>query len=193
MYIKMFENLHGKYGSYTYKDWFSWPEGYYEILDGTFYLIKGQPVTHQEISGHLLCTFANHLDEDPYGVLHMIGVIFPEPGKSDDEITDIALPDIILYHRDKMREIGHYGTPELIIEILSPSTAAKDCILKKNLYEKKLVPEYWIVDPENEEVFVFLLGDERYGKPVIYTKNDKLKPGILPELEIDLKEIFDVR
>jgi Uma2 family endonuclease len=186
------EPLHGKYGPYTYKDWLAWPEGYYEILNGTFYLIKGQPTLHQEVMGRLLCTFANYRKKGLYGVLHMIGVIFPIPGKSDEEITDIALPDITIYHKDKIRELGCYGTPEVIIEILSPYTAAKDCILKKALYEKKLLPEYWIVDPENKEFFVFLLTGEIYNQPIIYTKNHKIKAGVIPELEIDLKEIFEI-
>lgn len=84
-----------------------------------------------------------------------------------------------------------YGAPDLIIEIISPSTAQKDKLHKFNLYEKYGVKEYWIVEPENKILSVFILQDnERYGRPDIYTQDDKVKVSIFEDLVIDLKAVL---
>ncbi|MEQ8225464.1 MAG: Uma2 family endonuclease, partial [Candidatus Eremiobacterota bacterium] len=86
---------------------------------------------------------------------------------------------------------GCKGAPDIVIEILSPSTASKDCIKKRELYEKHRVKQYWIIDPEEKEVFVFkLTADFTYRNPEKYKKDDNIKVEGFEGLEIDLNQVF---
>ena len=91
----------------------------------------------------------------------------------------------------KLDEKGCRGAPDLVIEILSPATASRDCILKRALYEKHGVREFWIVDPTNRLVTIYSLNRKgRFEAPTIHDDTATVRPGIFPELEIDLKSIF---
>ena len=80
----------------------------------------------------------------------------------------------------------------MVIEILSPSTAKTDRLLKFNLYEKFGVKEYWIIEPEMKLVSVFLLQDNnRYGRPELYTEIDYVRVSTFSDLVIDLSIVFD--
>jgi Uma2 family endonuclease len=79
----------------------------------------------------------------------------------------------------------------LIIEILSPGNSTKEMRTKKNLYAESGVREYWIIDPEHENAFQFLLENETtYSPPIIYVDEDILNCSIFPDLKIDLKKVF---
>jgi len=86
---------------------------------------------------------------------------------------------------------GCKGAPNMIVEILSPSTGKKDRVDKFNNYESAGVKEYWVVEPDQKFISVFLLkSNGRYGRPEMYTEEDKIKVSIFPDLEIDLKPVF---
>ena len=87
---------------------------------------------------------------------------------------------------------GYVGTPDLIVEIVSPSTARSDKFYKFNMYEKFGVKEYWIIEPDIKLISVFTLSDNgRYGRPEIYSEIDKVNVKVLKDLEIDLSDVFD--
>jgi Uma2 family endonuclease len=91
-----------------------------------------------------------------------------------------------------LTEKGCTGAPDVIIEILSPSTAAKDMKEKLHLYETHGVKEYWIVDPNNKSVMIFkLIKSGTYGKPEIYVGNDSIDVERLEGLSINLDKIFE--
>jgi len=86
---------------------------------------------------------------------------------------------------------GCRGAPDWVIEILSPETAAKDMKIKRDLYERVGVKEYWLVDPANKTVQVYTRGDDgRYGRPEVYAASDQVKVGIFPDLFVDLANVF---
>jgi Uma2 family endonuclease len=92
----------------------------------------------------------------------------------------------------KLDDRGCLGAPDLIIEILSPSTLKRDWNYKFNLYEKAGVREYWIVDPKAKMATVFLLQpDGDYDMGTIYESNQKVPVAIFEGLEIDLSEVFE--
>ena len=101
-------------------------------------------------------------------------------------------PDLlVICDKDGLKGTGYYGTPTLIIEISSPSTAKKDKLLKFNKYEKAGVKEYWIIEPDGNFVSVFTLQDnKRYGRPEVYSDEDKISVNTLPDLIIDLNQVF---
>jgi Uma2 family endonuclease len=100
---------------------------------------------------------------------------------------------VIVCDQTKLDDKGCKGTPDLIIEIMSPSSIKNDRLLKFNKYEKAAVKEYWIVEPEGKLVSVFKLGEnKRYGRPEVYADEDIIKVEMFPGLEIDLKPVFEV-
>lgn len=87
---------------------------------------------------------------------------------------------------------GYTGIPDLVIEIVSPSTARSDKFYKFNMYEKFGIKEYWIIEPDIKLLSVFTLNkDDRYGRPELYSEVDKVKVQVLKNLEINLSDVFN--
>jgi Uma2 family endonuclease len=90
-----------------------------------------------------------------------------------------------------MDKKGCLGAPDLIIEIVSPTTSRKDKMEKFFLYEQVGVKEYWIVYPDDKMVEIFLIGlDGRYGRPGIYSETNTVRLNVLKDLKIDLNTVF---
>lgn len=113
--------------------------------------------------------------------------------KNHEDIKKVVEPDItIVCDKSKLDDKGYNGAPDMIVEIMSPSSIKMDRFIKFNSYEKAGVREYWIVEPEGKLVSVFALqDDQRYGRPEIYTEDDKIKVSIFPDLIVDLKPVFE--
>lgn len=111
--------------------------------------------------------------------------------KQDDNINNVVQPDLsIVRNPDKLDDKGCNGAPDMIIEILSPSSVKLDRWLKYQLYEKAGVKEYWLVDPVNEFVEIHLLMDGQYKFQGVFTKEETISVNVLPALKLDLNEIF---
>jgi Uma2 family endonuclease len=113
--------------------------------------------------------------------------------KGDEFIDTVVQPDIcVICDPSKIDEAGCLGAPDWIIEILSPHTSSKDLNQKFDVYEQSKVKEYWVVHPNEATVLVFTLNNkgkyESRTKP--YVRMEKLSPVTLPELVIDLEEVF---
>ncbi|MBC7960426.1 MAG: Uma2 family endonuclease [Vallitaleaceae bacterium] len=116
----------------------------------------------------------------------------PNAGEEDEDTTNVYQPDLVVVcDQSKLKGTGYYGTPELVIEILSPITIRNDKIWKFNKYEMAGVKEYWVVEPEGKFVTVFKLQENnRYGRPEAYIESDEIRVSIFPELLIDLESVF---
>jgi len=98
-------------------------------------------------------------------------------------------PDLlVLCDSSKLTDVGVVGGPDFIIEIQSPSTAFRDQVEKKVLYEKHGVKEYWIVNPETLEVFIYRLKNDRYGLPEPADLRNTTPVSLVPGLELQVKE-----
>jgi len=180
---------------YTYSDYLSWDhEERWEIIEGIPCMKAAPSRIHQEILMELSKQIANFLTGKGCR-------IYPAPfcvrlpggnDKDDKEIKNVVEPDItIVCDRSKLDDKGCKGAPDMIIEIVSPSTARKDRIEKFNLYEKAGVKEYWLIEPDEKILSVFVLQDDnRYGRPEMYTEEDEVKVTVLHDLVIDLNSIF---
>ncbi|WP_026485629.1 Uma2 family endonuclease [Caldanaerobius polysaccharolyticus] len=180
---------------YTYKDYLSWPDNErWEIIDGNVYLMAPPSRIHQKVLGAIFYQLFNYLQGKSCEVYTApFGVRLPSGDEDTDrDIKTVVEPDIVVIcDKSKLDDEGCKGAPDLIVEIVSPSTARKDRVEKFNLYEKFGVREYWIVEPESKIVSVFTLQDnKRYGRPEIYTDEDKIKAFIFDSLVIDLKSVF---
>lgn len=180
---------------FTYGDYANWPEDErWELIDGYAYNMSPAPSRrHQHISIELIKQIAYYLDDKPCFIYHApFDVRLPEADEPDEDIETVVQPDIVVVcDKDKLDEKGCRGAPDLIIEILSPFTAPKDMKIKLSLYDKHAVKEYWVVHPIDNIVMVFKLGkNKKYGKPEVYTEEDKIKTAILEGLEIELEKVF---
>ena len=108
-----------------------------------------------------------------------------------ENTNQVVQPDIsVICDDEKLSKNGCIGAPDLIVEILSPSTALKDRNHKFNLYQKHGVKEYWLVDPYHQTIEIYYLQDGFYQERKVFGKEDKLTSFLYPELSIDLTVIF---
>ena len=104
--------------------------------------------------------------------------------------TAEVAPDVAVYcDKNQIFYRGYIGIPQLVVEVLSPSNADDDLIVKKDLYEKYGVPEYWIISPMSKKVWIYMLIDNKYELKNSCTLNDKFTSTRFEELEIDLSEV----
>jgi Uma2 family endonuclease len=180
---------------FTYGDYLEWRDDErWEIIDGEAFNMTPAPSrAHQGILGALLNTFYTYLEDKSCKVyVAPFDVRLPESDQSEMDSTTVVQPDLtVICDPAKLDDKGCLGRPDLIIEIISPSTAAHDYIEKLALYERRQVPEYWIVHPIDKTVMVFQLNDSlEYGKPRIYAGEHQIQVDLFPDLVIDLKKVF---
>jgi Uma2 family endonuclease len=185
----------GQDSGYTYGDYLTWPEEErWELIDGVPYCMSPAPAPlHQEYLVELSRQFANHLRGTACRVyVAPFDVRLPDRDEADEEIGTVVQPDLVLVcDPSNIDERGCRGAPDMVIEILSPSTGSKDQLQKLNLYERHAVREYWIVDPMTRVTRVYVLGaDRRYGRDSVYPAGTAVPVSILPELEIDSGLVF---
>ena len=172
---------------FTYNDYALWPDDErWEIIAGEAYAMTPAPsIRHQKISRYLSAQFAiffNGKGCEP----------FPAPTDVVFDEQNIVQPDLLVVcDQNKITEKNIQGSPDLIVEILSPSTALKDKREKKALYERFGVREYLIVYPTEELVDRFVLRDGSYGVEEVFGWDEVLPLAIFPELRLNLWEVFD--
>ena len=174
---------------YTYQEYYDWDDGKrYELIDGSAYLMEPAPEWgHQSIGVKL----ARFIDEFLDGTS---GKVFQAPFdvrlNTDAGDNTVLQPDIVvLLDRSKLSGTGCLGVPDMVIEILSPSTSSRDIVTKFNQYLHAGVPEYWIVDPVAETVSAYILVTGRY-VCTDYGKTDEAPIGVLNGCVIKLSKVF---
>ncbi|OPZ83812.1 MAG: hypothetical protein BWY74_04370 [Firmicutes bacterium ADurb.Bin419] len=179
---------------YSYVDYLTWDENErWEILDGVPYMQAAPSRIHQEISMELATQFHTYLKGKTCRVFAAPFCVRLDVEKNNEDIRNVVEPDItIVCDNSKLDERGCIGSPDMIIEILSPSTGKNDKLIKFNKYEKAGIKEYWIVEPEQKLISVFLLQPNgRYGRPEVYSEENTIKVSIFQDLEINLNTVFD--
>jgi Uma2 family endonuclease len=184
-----------KGNGFTYGDYITWSDDErWELIDGYAYNMSPAPSRrHQQISRELEIAIGVFLADKPCEIYDApFDVRLPESDEADEEIYTVVQPDIaVICDAKKLDDKGCRGAPDLIIEILSPATSAKDMKIKLALYERHGVKEYWVVHPTDNIVMVFKLDKKKmYGRPTVYTEADKIATPILKGLEIDLELVF---
>jgi len=183
---------------YSYADYLTWmDEVRRELYDGIVKLMTPAPTRrHQEVSFNLSRLFGNFLFGQNCKAYHAPSdVRFPKnkKTKADEDIYTVVQPDLyIVCDLSKLDDRGCLGAPDLIIEIISVKNAKRDIRDKFNIYEQSGVREYWIVNPNDENVNVFVLDDEgKYQFRGIFAGDEKIPVNIFNgELEIDLSDVF---
>lgn len=181
---------------FSYADYLTWDDGQrWELIDGQAYCMTPAPNRrHQALLGELFVQFYTHLEGKPCQVyLAPFDVRFPEsPEDGDDEIDTVVQPDIVVIcDQDKLDDRGAKGAPDLVVEILSPSSSKRDITVKFELYQRHGVKEYWLLYPNEKLLQLYRLGDDgRYGAPQAFGPEDLVSVPLLGELEIDLSKVL---
>jgi len=180
---------------YTYRDYLAWPEDQpIELIDGVPYAMTPAPARiHQKIVVELLRQISTYL----YGKTCEVytapfDVRLSDSSIAEEEIDSIVQPDIsIICDKVKLDDKGCKGSPDLIIEVVSPSSVSVDYMRKLSLYEKYSVREYWIVHPVDQLIMVYKLIEEgKYARPDVYQIGEPVRIGIFEDLTVSLADVF---
>jgi Uma2 family endonuclease len=171
---------------YTYEDWLSWDEDVRaELVDGEVYMMAPPSRRHQKIAGEIFGQLWAFLKGKPCEVY--AGPFGVHLNEEEDTVFE---PDVVVVcDKSKLDDKGCTGAPDLIVEVLSPSTGRMDKLLKLNKYQQAGVREYWIVDPQDLTVSANILEDGRYFITA-YDEADVMPVAVLPGCEINLQEVF---
>ena len=174
--------------TYTIDDIYALPEGVRaELIDGQIYYMSPPNRRHQEISGELSRLIGNYI-KSKNGLCKVYAAPFAVFLNADDKTY--VEPDIsVICDKSKLTDRGCVGSPDWIIEIVSPSSVKHDYTIKAGLYNRAGVREYWIVDARKNYVIVHNFETEDV---TIYTFNDTVKVGIYEDLYINFKEIVEL-
>ena len=198
----------------TYEDLCRLPDDgmRHELIDGELYVTPVPRLKHQRVAGNLFVHISMYLrqtktvatgDERSRDREHPLGRVYFAPLDIVFSDTNVVEPDLLYLSRDREERLATErfvaGAPDLVVEILSPSTRYVDLGVKLLLYERFGVPEYWVIDPGNETVKIYRLEESRL------TLRTKLSPGhgteakavvmlstpLLPGFQVSLDEIFE--
>ncbi len=182
---------------YSYADYLTWEfEERVEIFKCKVFSMGSTPNTsHQRISGKLtgimITAFKKHSCElfvAPFDVR----LLDRKKSKLDQEIYTVLQPDLcVICDENKIDERGAIGAPDLVIEILSPGNSNKEMKYKFDLYEEAGVLEYWIVNPADKTVFIYVLKENEFIGMHPLIEEDSIQSKLFPELDFKLESIFN--
>lgn len=163
----------------------------HELIDGVHVVTPTPNRKHQSVSANLLGLIWSYLQEHP------IGRIFAAPFDVILSDFDVVQPDLLYVSRERMTEIETApwvrGAPSLVVEIGSAGTRKRDVIVKRRLYERFGVDEYWVVDPELDSIDVYHRVDGRFDRTAELSleRDAVLTTPFLPGLHLPLSKIFE--
>jgi len=176
----------------TYDDFVHFPDdgNRHELIDGEHYVTPSPNTRHQRISGNLHLLIGTWLEDHP------IGRVFYAPYDVVFSAFDVVEPDLLYLSNERAAQVltplHAKGVPELVIEIGSKGTRKRDETIKRRLYERAGVSEYWIVDPMIDAIRLYRREDDRFGTPLAMSREagDVLTTPLLPGLDLPLVRIF---
>jgi len=171
----------------TYEDFVDFPDDgrRHEIIDGDHYVTPSPNLEHQRYSRRIQFQLYEQIE------LQGRGEVFNAPCDVELSAHDIVVPDLIVVLTDNagiLETQKVHGSPDLVVEILSRSTKQRDRGLKKRLYERTGVPEYWIVVPNQRVVEQYALADGRYR--LVATQAEAIELRQLPDVRVDLTQVW---
>ncbi len=178
---------------YTYADYLSWDnDERYELFSGVPVMQARPSILHQSVQATILFQLMQFLSDKPCRALTEIEVLLPDrAGQTADEITNVFVPDVVVICNPEQLTDQHcIGAPDVVFEILSPSTARADRFVKLNAYQRAGVREYWLVSPLEQTVQVFSLTDTLFTPSDIFTAGQPVSSGILSGFTLTTDHLF---
>ena len=174
----------------TYEDLLEMPDdrNRYEIIDGHLEVTPAPSPDHQTVVLNLGSALMRHAKE------HRLGRVFIAP--CDVFFTDfnVVEPDIFFVSSSRGSMVESRlirGAPNLVVEVLSPSTSRRDRTAKRQLYAQFGVSDYWLVDPIARKVEIYVLENGAYALSEVLDSMGTLRPRLFPDLEIRISEVWD--
>lgn len=170
----------------TIKDYKKLPEGSpYQLIEGELVMSPAPKPIHQIVSGNLFEALRKFLKDK--------GILLYAPVDVYLDEENVFQPDLLFIseeRKDILKEDGAHGAPDLVVEILSPSTAYYDLRKKKEVYERAGVKEYWIVDPEMRSAEVYVNEKGKFRLLQELREKGSIRSQIIEGLSIPLENIF---
>lgn len=177
---------------FTYEDYLLFPDDgrRHELIDGEHFMTPAPSTKHQQISINLSTLFKIFLKEKK------VGMVYTAPCDVVLSDLDVVQPDLLFVSAHRLSIITEkciQGSPDLVVEIVSETTRKTDEIIKRKLYERYGVQEYWIVDPELETIKIYRMTERGYVRSAELSSEAKdiLTTPLLPDLQIPISEIFE--
>jgi Uma2 family endonuclease len=176
----------------TYDDFVLFPDDglRHELIDGEHYVTPSPNSKHQKLVLKLGARILGWVEQ------HGTGEVFVAPFDVIFSDFDVVEPDVLYMSSARAEQIlksaNVQGVPELVIEVASPSTRHRDETVKRTLYDRTGVSEYWVVDPELDVIRVYRRDGEGFARPIQLSAeaDDVLTTPLLPGLELPLADIF---
>ena len=172
---------------WTYEEYYHLDDDQrYEIIDGNLLMAPAPDTWHQDWSRDLFRIIDRHVRN------HDLGKVFYAPLDVVLDDANTVQPDLVFISKARAGIIQRraiFGTPDLLVELVSPASVRRDRYDKKELYAPFGVKEYWIGDPANQSLEILTLTDRHYELHCAAELKGKLNSLVLPGLEFDLVEI----
>jgi Uma2 family endonuclease len=161
----------------------------YEVIEGELYVSRAPGIPHQRVTKNVIIIFGNYLEQHPIGeMLPTLGLVFDK--------YNAVIPDLVFYTHERAKQIIDeerlVAAPELAIEILSHGyqNVTRDRVAKRNLYGKRGVTEYWIVDAYERAVETYRLNNDTLDLVATLRDDDEVSTPLLPGLKFKASELF---
>lgn len=185
-------------GTYSYADYLLWQfSERVELIKGKIFKMSPAPSSsHQDISLNLTriidkvfyktsCKF--------YVAPFDVRLVNYKESTPENQIFSVVQPDLcVICDRSKVDARGCLGSPDLIVEILSIGNSKKEMDLKFDLYQENKILEYWIVDPFQKTILIYVLENERYIGLKPYLEGAKIVSPTFPNLKVSVKKVFEI-
>jgi Uma2 family endonuclease len=175
---------------YTWADYLEWDENVrVELVDGEAVAMAPPSGPHQGVAGELFYRIRGFLEGKPCKVYPAPYAVRLNPREDGGDDTVLEPDIVVVCDPAKLDKYGCKGAPDLVIEVLSPSTVRQDRIVKFRKYQQAGVREYWIADPETKSIQVCVLENGHYAA-FMYDEADTAPVTVLPGCRIALQDIF---
>ena len=189
------EEPNATYGYYSYADYLTWPiDLVAELIQGKMFKKAAAAPNriHQRVSLKLSVKLYQFLEGKTCQVYEApFDVRFPKDSKEDHRIFDVVQPDIcVVCDPSILDQRGCIGSPDLIVEILSPGNSKLELKQKFDLYESREVKEYWIIQPEHQTMTIYTWVNGTYLPSRLFTTGDVIESQVVKGFKLDLEEFF---
>jgi Uma2 family endonuclease len=183
--------------TYSYADYLLWQfSERVELIKGKIFEMSPAPSRKHQVVSRVLTRYLDRYFEFQTCGLYCapfdVRLINFKKSTEDKKVFTVVQPDLcVVCDPAKLDDRGCIGSPDLVIEILSPGNSKKEMGIKFNLYEENQIKEYWIVEPTEKSIFVYTLKDGKYSglKPCI--EGEKITSPLFPKLNFDIEKIFE--
>ena len=163
----------------------------YELIEGELFVSRAPGIPHQRVLHNLQMELGAYLKMNP------IGILVPGTGAVFSDY-DAVIPDLVFVRNERWQDVASgqriIRAPDLVVEIMSSETEnrRRDLSVKRQLYAKYGVKEYWIVDSENRSLLIFRLQEQKLREIATLEEDEELTSPILPDLELKVSAIFNL-